>query len=144
MDNTFYVVSNVRHNGRDYRRGDTIVLEASDALLASGAIQQEPLSTETIAATPVQEPEADRAPEVGGSVTQTGEPSIDGEQGKAGDDAADVTEEVSERMTRPELEERARQAGVAEETIAAAPNKGALVEAIAASKQPSEDLSANL
>jgi len=143
----YFVLSQVKHDGKDYRRGDTISLDDPTALLAAGVIQQEPLDSETIAEAPVQEPETPRSPEVGGSVAQTGEPSIDGTPEAAGDDAADVTEEVSERMSRQELEERARQAGVADETIAAAPNKGALVEAISASKQASDsedDVSANL
>ncbi|OJW18787.1 MAG: hypothetical protein BGO51_15565 [Rhodospirillales bacterium 69-11] len=84
---------------------------------------------------------------------ETGEPSLDGrgEPGAEGQ-TKDITPEVSEKMTRPELEALAREKGLADAEIEAAPNKGALVEMIVggttptpeADAEPAIDPSANL
>lgn len=151
----YYVLSRLNHNTKIYEKGHEIDLEkgsdAATALLDAGVISTEPIDAPSTATTAPVEDEAAKQPEVGGSRPETGEPSLDGEgDSNTSGDAEDVTPVVSERMTRDELEAAAREKGVDEKEIEAAPNKGALVDLITAHKpaeepkEPEVDPSANL
>ena len=150
----YHVLANLNHDNREYQRGDTIELSEGDSaarrLLELAVISTDPAPVVGAPATP--EPEApDRQPEVGGTRTETGEPSLDGQadQGSSSE-AEDITPVVSEKMTRQELEDLAREKGIEEAEIEAAPNKGALVDLIITEKpaeepaEPEADPSANL
>jgi hypothetical protein len=160
MTTKFYVVNHVNHDLTDYLPGSTISLDpesdAATELLEAGAIQTDPLDAEPEAAAPEEEqPEGTAQPAVGGTPPVTGEPSLDGEAPAASTgEAQDVTPEVSEKMTRADLEAAAQAAGIPTEAIQAAPTKAALVDTIAQhtatapadepAADPVEDPSANL
>lgn len=150
----YHVLSNLNHDNKEYVPGATIDLEqgstAAVILLEGGIIGTEAPATPAPAPAPVA-PEPAKQPEVGGKPLESGEPSLDGQGEPSGtNDAEDVTPVVSEKMHRDELEAAAREAGIAEEDIEAAPNKGALVDLITAHKPaeepaaPEVDPSANL
>ena len=146
----YYVLSSLKHNGEHYLRGSGIELpeNSKDAksLLDAGVIS-ETTPEDAEFAPPSSSAETDRQPAVGGQAIHSGEPSLDDAQDTtAHDDAEDVTPEVSEKMTREELEEAARAKGISDEDIAAAPNKAALVDLIAPQEAATEehDPSANL
>src|SRR4051812_7612092 len=87
----FYVTSNLIHDGKAYRRGDTISLSDDMAthLLLNGVLQTDPIVEEPA---PELEPMQEMQPEVAGKAMETGEPSIDGrEPERTSDNAEDVT-----------------------------------------------------
>jgi hypothetical protein len=91
---TYYVASNLTHDGTAYMRGDTIELEDASALLSAGVLQTEPIAAPAPAQdAPVvpEQPQAADAADAGGQATVSGEPSLDG---KEADDENDQTEEV--------------------------------------------------
>ena len=153
----YNVMRNVLHDGKAFARRDTIELEegstAAVALLASGAISETALAPEPVKSENrdlvVEKP---KQPEVGGTRTETGEPSLDGRDGdgvrKEATDVSPVIATVD--MKRDELEAIAREKGIEEAAIEAAPNKGALVDLITTQKpadestEPDADPSANL
>jgi len=154
----YHVLLNLKHNGRAYQRGDTVEIEAATKaaaiLLADGVISETPIPEVAVPQNRelVVAPEDKvRKPKVGGAPVETGEPSMDGrdDQGSSSE-AEDVTPIVSEKMTRQELEDLAREKGIEEAAIEAAPNKGALVDLITTPKhaeeptEPEADPSANL
>jgi hypothetical protein len=143
----YYVYGNLNHDNESYERGDTIDLEGDVALhlSSSGVVGKEKAEKAPVPAPqPAQEPEAE--PEVGGAPTQSGEPSVDTQEAEsAATEAVDVTPQVSERMTREELEGIARQEGISDETIELASTKKAVVELIEhARADKGVDPSANL
>lgn len=150
----FYVLTNVNRDLKDYVRGDILSLDPSskDAadLLDAEAIQADPIADMPVVAAPeVQEAAAVAQPAVGGEATVTGEPSIDGQPDAApAGDAQDITPDVSEKMTRDELEAAAKDQGHDQAVVEAAPNKAALVDLItngpATVAAPENDPSANL
>ena len=137
--NTYYVYGNLNHDGKDYRRGDMIDLsdEAASTLLQIGVIGNESLPPQEAA--PVPEPAKDvpAEPVAGGEPATSGEPSIDANEPAAVQtEAVDVTPQVSERMTREELEGVAAKEGVAPEAVQAASTKASLVSLIEANRAP--------
>lgn len=144
----YHVMRNVFHDGKAFARRDTIELEegsnAAVALLASGAISETPLAPEPVAPQNrdlvVEKP---KQPEVGGTRTETGEPSLDGRDGEgARKEATDVSPKVNEvpldRMNRAQLDVAARAAGIPDDKIAAAETKKVLIDLIEA-KTPEVD-----
>jgi hypothetical protein len=94
----YFVTSNLNHDGREYKRGDTISFGDSDSaakrLLAIGVIQTEP--TGEAPAPAGASDAADVQPQVAGKPLETGEPSIDGrEPERTADNAADITPAVA-------------------------------------------------
>jgi hypothetical protein len=152
MQKKFHVVSNIMHDNAVLARGSTLVLDEASkearSLLAAGAIQAEPLDVEPqdTAPEPQEEP---KQPQVGGDASKTGEPSLDDPEPTAPDkDAQDVTPEVSEKMTRDELEKLAIEKGFDPDEVKEAPNKATLVDLITGEitpeLEPEVDPSANL
>ena len=89
--NTYFVASNLNHDGKEYKRGDTIELADASALIAAGVLQTEPVEAPAPASEAPVEPERPQAADVaeaGGKVTVSGEPSLDGVQTEATDDDA--------------------------------------------------------
>jgi hypothetical protein len=125
----YFVSGNLRHNGRKYKRGDTIALGdgAAAPLLQAGVIQTEPLSDAPDVTPPVAEPPTQ--PVVSGTPVQTGEPSIDGRQDpeRRVDNAQDVTPPVDTGMR-----------ALSPDVRAAAPN--APQQSSEAPTEPSEDM----
>ncbi len=136
----YHVLANLNHDNREYQRGDTIELSEGDSaarrLLELSVISADPAP---VVGTPAEpEPEApDRQPEVGGTRTETGEPSLDGRDGEGErKEATDVSPKVNEvpldRMNRAQLEVAARAAGIPDDKIAAAETKKVLIGLIQA------------
>lgn len=80
--NKYYVAGNLNHNGREYVRGDVVMLTEAEALplVQIGVISADevmaPVSTDTAAETVVVEEKPQ--PVVGGERNTSGEPSLDG------------------------------------------------------------------
>jgi len=152
----YYVLGNLNHDNKAYTRGDVVELEkgsqAATNLLDTGIISKDPIPEVVVPRNRDLVVEKGQKPEVGGEPVETGEPSIDGrdDQGSSSE-AEDITPVVSEKMTRQELEDLAREKGIDEKEIEDAPNKGVLVDLITNASEPSEptdepeaDPSANL
>lgn len=142
----YYVYGNLNHDGREYGRGEQVSLpeDAAQPLLEAGVIGTDKVEAPAPAEAP-QEPA--REANVGGAPEVSGEPSIDQPAADtAAAEAEDVTPKVSERMTREELEDAAKAAGISDETIALAKTKASVVELIthAVADEPEHDASANL
>jgi hypothetical protein len=146
----YYVFNNLRHDGEDHLKGSQVEFDegstAAQRLLASGVISTTPPQEQVLDA-PAPAEEASQ-PNVGGQAIQSGEPSVDGQpEAAVPSDATDVTPEVSEKMSRAELEEAARAKGIPDEQIDAAENKAALVGLMTAPQEATaeeNDPSANL
>src|SRR4051794_36515477 len=111
----YYVLRNLNHDGKDYQRGDTLDLpddsKAAPVLLDAGVISTDAPREEAPETAPAAEEPAPK-PEVGGAPNQSGEPSLDGpDTADAPSEEEDVTPEVSEKMTRAELEALAAEKG---------------------------------
>jgi hypothetical protein len=117
---TYFVASNLTHDGKEYKRGDRITLadEVANPLVDAGVIQ----IAEIEVPEPAQEPEAS-VPQaadvalVGGQETTSGEPSLDGtgtettedatrEVSPAGDISAEAPEPAQEPAQEPEKPKR--------------------------------------
>lgn len=170
----YYVASNVTHDGRAYKRGETIEnADISDenavALIELGVLSVRPVEApKPQASQPPEEVQSD--PKVGGERSQSGEPSIDNQDSATGSsDAKDVTpptdtspaEEASqptqqepenpaepnESMTRAALDQMAAERGIPQEAIEAASNKAAVIELIkngVSAAEPEHDPSKDL
>lgn len=85
MSNTYYCKGNLKHDGRSYKKGDAIALEENQAkhLMKNKVVQSQPIPEEDLERE-IETAAADeevKTPEVGGETrTETGEPSIDGDQ----------------------------------------------------------------
>lgn len=144
----YKVLLNIKHDGDEYAPGTTIELDEAQAtrLIEAGVIS-DGSKAEQVAPEEEQEqapelPEQPIEPKVGGEPTQSGEPSLDGNQPEKKDTATDVTPvvvEAHEGMKRDKLEAIAQNKGVDEAAIKAAPNKRALVDLITGKKEGSED-----
>src|SRR3954469_25127946 len=134
---SYFVYSNLNHDGKEYQRGDKVTLPSSAAerLLELGVVGRE--KVEAAAPAPVATQEAVPEGKVGGEPESSGEPSIYTPEANASpSEAADVTPQVSDRMTRAELEEIADKEGIAKEAVAAADTKANLVDLIEANRNP--------
>lgn len=158
----YFVLKNLNHDNAAYRRGDVVELPeaAAQSLIEAGVVSTEkPIdrisdphleriqSAEDKAAHRAKKEGIDAA-KIGGDQPSTGEPSIDspGEASAQRAEAVDIT--PLQDLKREELNELAKKEGIDAETIAAAPNKAAVIELIetnrAAAQEPGDDPSANL
>lgn len=122
----YFVTGNLKHDGREYKRGDQIDFAKSDSaaarLLELGVIQETPVEgapPQPKQMMPVQAPRA-LSPDV-----RAGTPN-------APQTGSEGPVQPSEEMKRDELEAMAVAEGISEEDAKAAANKGALIEAILA------------
>lgn len=78
MSRTYYVNSNLNHNGKEFSRGDEITLssEVAEQLLTDGVIGESQPEVTDPEIEAVKEPEQSQ-PSVGGAPLSSGEPSID-------------------------------------------------------------------
>lgn len=98
---TYFVTGNLSHDGKEYKRGDTIDLVelAAPALIEMGIISK--VEPADVVAAPVAIVEEPKEAEVGGEPSTSGEPSIDQSDTKAADgDARDITPGIT-TSTKP-------------------------------------------
>ena len=139
----YHVLGNLNHDGKAYTRGDVVDLEEGSKvathLLEAGVVSSSPIPEVVAPQNRELVVEKSKQPAVGGTPLESGEPSFDGrdDQGSSSE-AEDITPVVSEKMTRQELEDLAREKGIDEEEIEDAPNKGVLVDLIINAAEPTE------
>src|SRR4051812_33282405 len=93
-DTTYYVQTNLNHDGKEFKTGDTIELSdvAAAPLLAAGVISTDEVEREEASVTAPQVEESPAEPTVGGTPAESGEPSIDTKvDTQEADTATDVT-----------------------------------------------------
>jgi len=91
---TYFVKERVNHDGRQYERGEEINLDENTAsrLLNSGVVSESPVVNE-VATEVAPAPEDVKASLDGGGTApvETGEPSLDGNETKAGSEGTELT-----------------------------------------------------
>src|SRR4051812_32936150 len=113
----YYVQRNLNHDCKEYQRGDALDLaddsKALPVLLDAGVISTDAPREEAPETAPAEATDEHqnrslqqirREGLVGGAPSQSGEPSLDGQDAAdVPSEEEDVTPEVSEKMTRAEL-----------------------------------------
>ncbi|MEK7992898.1 MAG: hypothetical protein AAB403_03740 [Planctomycetota bacterium] len=87
----YFVSSNLNHDGKEFKRGDTVELsdQAASQLLAAGVVQSESIELAAPASSPDTAPvRASDDATVGGRAMKTGEPSVDGSEATSDADTA--------------------------------------------------------
>jgi len=94
MSNTYFVKERVNHDGIQYERGQEILLTEAHAekLLASGVVSESPVEEAVASEVVAPAPEDTKASLDGGgeASTETGEPSLDGNENKAGSEGTEL------------------------------------------------------
>lgn len=138
-ENTYFVLGNLKHNGKDYQRGDEIILEDKQA---QQLLEAKVVSTKPVSAVAEKKPEEktevepSRFPTVGGERPKSGEPSVDGKDapqsrpasfiGKifGGNKESNTEERVTESESNQNADSATKEKGSEVETEQRDPSQG--------------------